>query len=77
MIIDHDSFNDLGMTVKAIGDVVLLMAKNLAQDSEAAQSLRHYVSEMNAHLGTMEGILRAVREENHLSAPPSGTSGRA
>jgi hypothetical protein len=77
MIIDNDSFQDLSLTLKAQGDVVLLMAKQLAQDPEASQSLRHYVTEMNNHLEAMGNILRAVKEENHAIQAPSGTTGRA
>jgi hypothetical protein len=77
MIIDLDSFTDLGMTLKAQADVLLLMAKHLAMDAEGSQTLRHFVTEMHVHMAVMEGILRAVREENHLSTPSSSNSGRA
>jgi len=77
MIIDLETFSELTLTLKAQSDVVLLMAKYLATNPEASQALRHYVSEMNNHIGAMEGILTAVREENHAVSPPSGTTGRA
>jgi hypothetical protein len=77
VIIDRETFTELCLTLKAQGDVLLLMAKLLAQSPEASQVLRHYVAEMNNHLEAMGNMLRAVQDENVAIQTPSGSTGRA
>jgi hypothetical protein len=77
MVIDKESFTDLALTLKAMSDVVLLMAKQCSVDPEGMQSFRPLLSELNSHVGTAQGIMHAVNEENHIMSRPSGTTGRA
>lgn len=77
MIIDKETFTDICLALKLQSDVVLQMAKHLATEENASPVLRQYITEMNHHVDTMDTILTAVKEENHIVTPPSGTSGRA
>jgi hypothetical protein len=76
MIIDRESFLDLGLTLKGMSDTVLLMAQVLST-IDGMENLRSHVRDLNMHIGMATHIMEAVNAENHAVSPPSGTSGRA